>query len=164
MTGEWRSTQRRPSRPIPNEVDKLRRRLRDIAETSPLALDDRAQHPSPWGWTINRKRTQRLWRSEGLKRPRSPSASAADPRAAGVCSGRSAQPCLGARLPVRREAVARMPCRSGRGRRSDGSSFALPRRCGAARPRGWLEAAPAASPGLVTRCAARRDRPGAESP
>ncbi len=55
---------------MPDEEDKLCRRLRQIAR----------QHPR-WGWetahailrregwTINRKRTQRLWRSEGLKRP-----------------------------------------------------------------------------------------------
>ena len=70
VAGQWRSTQRLPSRPIPDEEDKLRRRLRDIGR----------QHPR-WGWktahavlrregwAIHRKRTQRLWRSEGLKRP-----------------------------------------------------------------------------------------------
>ena len=70
MTGQHRSTQRLACRPVPDEEDKLRRRLRDIAR----------QHPR-WGWktahaivrregwAVNRKRTQRLWRSEGLRRP-----------------------------------------------------------------------------------------------
>jgi putative transposase len=70
VTGQHRSTQRRPARPMPNEEAKLRRRLRAIAR----------DHPR-WGWktahvilrreghTINRKRTRRLWREEGLRRP-----------------------------------------------------------------------------------------------
>ena len=70
VTGQWRSTQRLACRPIPDEEEKLRRRLRDIAREHPrwgwktahaiLRRD---------GWSINRKRTQRLWRSEGLRRP-----------------------------------------------------------------------------------------------
>ena len=55
---------------MPDEEDKLRRRLRNIAR----------EHPR-WGWktahalvrregfVVNRKRTQRLWRDEGLRRP-----------------------------------------------------------------------------------------------
>jgi len=70
VTGQQRSTQRLAARPMPEVEDKLRRRLREIAR----------QHPR-WGWktahsilrregwSINRKRTQRLWRAEGLKRP-----------------------------------------------------------------------------------------------
>ena len=70
MTGQWRSTQRLACRPMPEEEDKLRRRLRDIAREHPrwgwktahsILLRE--------GWAINRKRTQRLWRSEGLRRP-----------------------------------------------------------------------------------------------
>ena len=70
MTGQWRSTQRLACRPIPDEEDKLRRRLRAIAREHPrwgwktahsILLRE--------GWSINRKRTQRLWRAEGLKRP-----------------------------------------------------------------------------------------------
>ena len=70
VIGQWRSTQRQAHRGIPDEEEKLRRRLRTIAR----------QHPR-WGWktahsilrregwSINRKRTQRLWRAEGLRRP-----------------------------------------------------------------------------------------------
>lgn len=70
MVGQHRSTQRLAPRAVPDEEAKLRRRLRAIAR----------RHPR-WGWrkahvilrreghTINRKRTRRLWREEGLRRP-----------------------------------------------------------------------------------------------
>ena len=70
VAGQWRSTQRLPSRPIPDEEAKLRRRLRDIAREHPR-WGWKTAHAilRREGWAINRKRTQRLWRSEGLKRP-----------------------------------------------------------------------------------------------
>ena len=70
LCGQQRSTQRRRPRPRPAEENKLRRRLRAIAR----------RHPR-WGWkmahrllrregyAVNRKRIQRLWREEGLRRP-----------------------------------------------------------------------------------------------
>jgi len=70
VVGQHRSTQRLAPRPRPAEDDKVRRRLRQIARAHPR-----------WGWktahvllrreghTINRKRTRRLWREEGLRRP-----------------------------------------------------------------------------------------------
>jgi putative transposase len=70
VVGQHRSTQRLVCRPRRAEEDKLRRRLRDLARAHPR-----------WGWktahtilrreghTINRKRTRRLWRDEGLRRP-----------------------------------------------------------------------------------------------
>jgi transposase InsO family protein len=70
VVGQHRSTQRRAARARPAEEDKLRRRLRAIAR----------RHPR-WGWKtahvllrrdghlINKKRTRRLWREEGLRRP-----------------------------------------------------------------------------------------------
>ena len=70
LVGQHRSTQRLVCRPRPAQEDKLRRRLREIARAHPR-----------WGWktahailrreghTINRKRTRRLWRDEGLRRP-----------------------------------------------------------------------------------------------
>jgi putative transposase len=70
VVGQHRSTQRLTCRPRPAEEDKLRRRLREIARFHPR-----------WGWKtahailrreghiINRKRTRRLWRDEGLRRP-----------------------------------------------------------------------------------------------
>ncbi len=70
LCGQHRSTQRLAPRPRPSEEDKIRRRLRQIAR----------RHPR-WGWkkahvllrregqVINAKRTRRLWREEGLRRP-----------------------------------------------------------------------------------------------
>jgi hypothetical protein len=70
VVGQHRSTERRPRRPRPEGEEKLRGRLREIARGHPR-----------WGWRtahavlrregslVNRKRTQRLWGEEGLKRP-----------------------------------------------------------------------------------------------
>jgi len=70
VLGQHRSTQRCVPRPRPAEEEKLRRRLRQLARAHPR-----------WGWRkahdvlrreghgINRKRTRRLWRDEGLRRP-----------------------------------------------------------------------------------------------
>jgi putative transposase len=70
VTGQHRSTQRcRPRPPRPEEA-KLRRRLRQIAKTHPRwgwRMAHRLLRRE--GWTINKKRTQRLWRQEGLRRP-----------------------------------------------------------------------------------------------
>ncbi len=70
VTGQYRSTQRLTCRPMPDEEDKLRRRLRAIAREHPR-WGWKTAHAilRREGWTINRKRTQRLWRAEGLKRP-----------------------------------------------------------------------------------------------
>ncbi len=70
VVGQQRSTQRKPCRPRPAEEDKLRRRLRDIARRHPR-WGWKAAHRllRREGWVINRKRTQRLWREEGLRRP-----------------------------------------------------------------------------------------------
>src|SRR5918996_113511 len=69
VIGQHRSTQRLAPRPRPAEEEKVRRRLREIARRHPW-----------WGWKtahtilrreghiINRKRTRRLWRDEGLRR------------------------------------------------------------------------------------------------
>jgi putative transposase len=65
-----RSTQRCAPRPPRSEETELRRQLRQVAKSHPrwgwkmahqLLLRD--------GWRINKKRTQRLWRDEGLRRP-----------------------------------------------------------------------------------------------
>ncbi len=70
VVGQHRSTQRLTPRPRPDDEDKLRRRLRDLAREHP-----RWGYKTPHavvrreGWTVNRKRIQRLWRDEGLKRP-----------------------------------------------------------------------------------------------
>ncbi len=70
VTGQYRSTQRRPRRPRPAEEDKLRRRLRAIARRHPRwgwKMAHRLLRRE--GWVINRKRIRRLWREEGLRRP-----------------------------------------------------------------------------------------------
>lgn len=69
-SGRNRSTQRKPCRPRPPEEEKLRRRLRAIARRHPR-WGWRMAHRRLLreGWTLNRKRTRRLWRLEGLRRP-----------------------------------------------------------------------------------------------
>lgn len=70
VAGQHRSTQRLPKPAVPDLEIRLRERLRAIAK----------KHPR-WGWrkahavvrreglVVNKKRTRRLWRDEGLKRP-----------------------------------------------------------------------------------------------
>jgi putative transposase len=68
--GQHRSTQRRcPSPPGTGEA-KLRRRLRQIAKGHPRWGWKKAHDVlRREGWALNAKRTRRLWRAEGLKRP-----------------------------------------------------------------------------------------------
>ena len=70
VVGQHRSTQRRFGRPVPEAEQKLRARLRQIARAHPR-WGWKTAHTiiRREGWTVNRKRTQRLWREEGLKRP-----------------------------------------------------------------------------------------------
>ncbi len=70
VVGQHRSTHRKPCRPRPADEAKLRRRLRSIARAHPR-WGWRKAHPvlRREGWEINRKRTRRLWREEGLRRP-----------------------------------------------------------------------------------------------
>jgi putative transposase len=70
LVGQHRSTQRHCRRPPRDSEAKLRRRLRQIAKTHPRwgwkkAHDVLVRE----GWALNRKRTRRLWRKEGLRRP-----------------------------------------------------------------------------------------------
>ncbi len=70
VAGQHRSTQRKQPRPGRSENERLAGRLREIA----------GEHPR-WGWktahtillregwSMNRKRTRRIWRQEGLRRP-----------------------------------------------------------------------------------------------
>ena len=70
LTGQQRSTQRKPGAPHSAEEDKLRRRLRAIARAHPRWGWKTAHRLlRREGWVINHKRTQRLWREEGLRRP-----------------------------------------------------------------------------------------------
>jgi putative transposase len=70
VVGQPRSTQRGRHRPLRPDDGKLRRRLRDIAHGHPR-WGWKTAHSLlvREGWRLNRKRTQRLWRSEGLRRP-----------------------------------------------------------------------------------------------
>src|SRR5262249_34083904 len=70
VVGQHRSTQRRPPRPRPVEEDKLRRRVRESARPHPRGGGKTAHTIlRREGWTMNKKRTRRLWRDEGLRRP-----------------------------------------------------------------------------------------------
>jgi putative transposase len=70
VVGQHRSTQRKPCTPRPVEDAKLRSRLREIAREHPRwGYKMAARVVRREGWSVNRKRIQRLWRDEGLKRP-----------------------------------------------------------------------------------------------
>jgi transposase InsO family protein len=70
VVGQHRSTQRRPPRARPEAEDKLRTRLREIARAHPRwGWKTAYTIVRREGWHVNRKRIQRLWRQEGLKRP-----------------------------------------------------------------------------------------------
>jgi len=70
VTGQHRSTQRTCPRPPSDGEVKLRRRLRQIAKTHPRWGWKKAHEVLVReGWALNTKRTRRLWRHEGLRRP-----------------------------------------------------------------------------------------------
>jgi hypothetical protein len=105
VAGQHRSTQRLTPRPRPEAEEKVRRRLREIAR----------KHPR-WGWktahtilrreghTINRKRTRRLWRDEGLRRPPACKRKRTRPPGGGpLLRAEWPNHLWGCRLPVRRD-------------------------------------------------------------
>jgi putative transposase len=97
IAGQHRSTQRRESC-VAGDDAALRAALRKVSEDRPRWGYRRAHAQLlEEGWSLNRKRTQRLWREEGL-RVRSAGASAsAWARRAGRSPGRGApQSGLGA--------------------------------------------------------------------
>jgi transposase InsO family protein len=70
VAGQHRSTQRKPRAPAPVDDGELRAELRAIAKAHPrwgYKIATRVVRRQ--GWRVNRKRVQRLWRDEGLKRP-----------------------------------------------------------------------------------------------
>jgi putative transposase len=70
VVGQHRSTQRSCRRGPTESEAKLRRRLRQIAKTHPRWGWKKAHEILlREGWALNTKRTRRLWRHEGLKRP-----------------------------------------------------------------------------------------------
>ena len=69
ITGQHRSTQRREPKRAPDD-GALRGRLREISRERPRWGYRRAHaRLLEEGWALNRKRTQRLWREEGLRVP-----------------------------------------------------------------------------------------------
>jgi putative transposase len=70
VAGQHRSTQRKPCVPRGVEDMELRVQLRAIAKAHPRwGYKMAARVVRREGWHVNRKRVQRLWRDEGLKRP-----------------------------------------------------------------------------------------------
>lgn len=70
VVGQHRSTQRKARQPRPIDDAELRGELRAIAKAHPrwgYKMATRVVRRD--GWKVNRKRVQRLWREEGLKRP-----------------------------------------------------------------------------------------------
>ena len=69
FAGQNRSTQRhRPQ--VAQDDAALRRRLREVSEDRPRWGYRRAHaHLLTEGWSLNRKRVQRIWREEGLRVP-----------------------------------------------------------------------------------------------
>jgi len=69
IAGQTRSTQRHCPQAAPDDA-ALRRRLRKISEDRPRWGYRRAHgHLLTEGWSLNRKRVQRIWREEGLRVP-----------------------------------------------------------------------------------------------
>jgi putative transposase len=70
VAGQHRSTQRKPGR-APRPMDeRLAARLRQIAHEHPRwGWKTAHQILLREGWSLNRKRTRRIWRQEGLRRP-----------------------------------------------------------------------------------------------
>ena len=69
IAGQHRSTQRHEPMAAPDD-EALRRRLRRLAATKPRWGYRRAHgHLLAEGWSLNRKRVQRIWREEGLRVP-----------------------------------------------------------------------------------------------
>lgn len=69
ITGQHRSTQRHET-PLAPEDQALRKRLRELSGERPRWGYRRAHaHLLVEGWSLNRKRVQRIWREEGLRVP-----------------------------------------------------------------------------------------------
>jgi transposase InsO family protein len=70
VAGQHRSTQRKQPRPPTPADERLAGRLRDLAREHPRwGWKTAHQILLREGWSINRKRTRRVWRQEGLRRP-----------------------------------------------------------------------------------------------
>jgi putative transposase len=70
VAGQHRSTQRKQPQPLREEEQRLASRLREIAKEHPRwGWKTAHEILLREGWTVNRKRTRRIWRQEGLRRP-----------------------------------------------------------------------------------------------
>jgi HTH-like domain len=70
LAGQNRSTQRHCPQ-VAQDDAALRKRLRKISEQRPRwGLPPAHGHLLSEGWSLNRKRVQRIWREEGLRVPR----------------------------------------------------------------------------------------------
>jgi putative transposase len=70
VAGQHRSTQRKQPQPLREEEQRLASRLREIAKEYPRwGWKTAHEILLREGWTVNRKRTRRIWRQEGLRRP-----------------------------------------------------------------------------------------------
>jgi putative transposase len=70
VAGQHRSTQRKRPLPPHDENQRLASRLREIAKEHPRwGWKTAHEILLREGWTLNRKRTRRIWRQEGLRRP-----------------------------------------------------------------------------------------------
>lgn len=70
VAGQHRSTQRKQLQPPRDEDQRLASRLREIAKEHPRwGWKTAHEILLREGWSINRKRTRRIWRQEGLRRP-----------------------------------------------------------------------------------------------
>jgi hypothetical protein len=54
-----------------------------------------------YGWVVNRKAIQRLWREDGQAPSHGANAGSSTPPSAGPDGGRASRSCVGAGLPVR---------------------------------------------------------------
>lgn len=91
------------------------------ARPAPCALGPAAglSAPAAWGWGVNHKRVQRVWREEGLQRPLPRRCKRSRPSGGrqGSAEGRVPAPRVGDRLAVRPDdgwPVAQIPDRDGR--------------------------------------------------
>ncbi len=103
VVGQNRSTQRKPRRPPSTEEQRLTARLREIAGDHPRwGWKTAHQILLREGWRLNHKRTRRIWRQEGLRRPvRTPQASQGRSDSKATVASHPSRPCVGDRLHVR---------------------------------------------------------------
>jgi putative transposase len=103
VVGQHRSTQRY-ERARAGDDAALRAGLREISRERPRWGYRRAHHRlREEGWSVNRKRVQRLWREEGLRVAGQTAKAPAAGRVNGAgeaAAGRAAKPCVGTGLPA----------------------------------------------------------------